>query len=83
MALQPGVRLVLQSSGAFIGYLPTSAASLGVDAVVTYQEVGGSSVDYRVQRVQYVAEHSTVANPVSPDSYSVYGRTDLLVSVVP
>ena len=77
-----GVWLVLQSSGAVIGQLPSGAASLGVDAVISYEEVGGSSVDYRVQRVQYVAQHSTATHPDGPDSYSVYGRIDLLVSVV-
>ena len=56
--------------------LPNSA-SLGGKVTGVYGPEG-APVTYKVKTVRYVAEYAVEA----PDSYSVYGRTDLIVSVV-
>jgi len=84
MGIDPGVRLVAEVGGTFIGHLPQSAATLCPDDQVVYGPMGGSTVTYKVERVQYVAEYSNApVDPSTVDRYSVYGRTDLIVSVVP
>ncbi len=81
MSFTPGIRLVAEGSGDLIGRLPSDAGVLGVNSEVVYTEIGGASVTYKVEKVVYYAEYDTTSNPEAPDSYSVYGRTDLIVSI--
>ena len=82
--LDPSVRLVEEVSGDFIGLLPNDAPTLAMNDEVVYVEASGSpSVTYKVEKVLYTAEYVVTENPISPDSYSVYGRLDYYVSVVP
>ncbi len=83
MSFIPGVKLVEEGSGNLIGHLPSDAGGLGVNNEVVYTQVGGASVTYKIEKVVYYAEYKVVGNPEAPDSYSVYGRTELIVSVVP
>lgn len=78
--LDPGVRLVDEATGDVIGYLPVSAPTLSADDEIVYTEVGGGSVTYKIEKVRYVAEYSTVVMPDSLDRYTCYGRTDYIVS---
>ncbi len=82
MSLQPSVRLVAEGSGDFIGDLPQSASTRQANDEIVYTEVGGATVTYKIERVQFVCEWTMVSNPEAADRYSVYGRTDLIVSVV-
>ncbi len=78
MAVDVGVRLVAEVSGDLIGHLPQSAVSLQIDTEVDYD-----GVTYKVEKVRYVTESSTRVFPPDGNLYSVYGRTDYIVSVVP
>ena len=78
MSIDPGVRLVAEGSGDFIGLLPATASTRQKNDEVVY-----GAVTYKIESIQYVAEYSTVGNPEAPDLYDVHGRTDLIVSVVP
>jgi len=80
--VDPGVRLIAEGSGDLIGLLPGDACSLAPNDEVVYGLVGEAAVTYKVEKVQYVAEHTSVSDPPNPDRYSVYGMTDLIVSVV-
>ena len=82
MALDPGVRLIAEGSGALIGHLPQYAPVLSTNDEVVYGPAGGTAVTYKIEKVRYVTEYSIVGNPEAVDRYSVYGRTDLIVSVV-
>jgi len=82
--VSPSVRLIAEGSGDLIGHLPNDAPALATDDEVLYEHTSGSpAVTYKIEKVLYVAEYANVTNPVAPDSYSVYGRTDYIVSVVP
>ena len=83
MSIQPSVRLIAEVSGDLIGHLPRSAGHLKEDAEVDYGEAGQTPVTYKVEKVRYVAEYTNTGHPEALDRYSVYGRTDLIVSVVP
>lgn len=79
--VDPGVRLIAEGSGDLIGLLPWDACSLSPDTEVVYGAPDDDVVTYKIEKVRYVTEHRIGENP--GDTYSVYGRTDLIVSVVP
>jgi hypothetical protein len=80
--LDPSVRLLAEGSEEFIGQLPLGTSGLSIDDEIVYGPSGGPSVTYKIEKIRYVVEYDVVPNAQAPDSYSSYGRTDLIVSVV-
>lgn len=80
--VSPGVRLIAEGSETLIGSLPNDAPKLSKNDEVVYGKSESSLITYKIQKVRYVAEYSNTTNPGIPNSYSVYGRLDLIVSVV-
>ena len=76
-----GVRLLVEGSEELIGHLPNSTPSLNMGDEVIYGPAGGTLVTYTVEKVRYVAEYSLVDTEAQDDRYTVYGHTDLIVSV--
>ena len=82
MSINPGYRLVMEGTGVVIGHLPNNTPSLNRDDEIDFGPAGGATVTYKVEQVRYIVEYNVVGHPSAPDSYSAYGRTDLVVSVV-
>lgn len=83
MSFVPGYRLLAEGSEVLIGFLPNNTPALNKNDEVVYGSAGGPSITYKVEKVRFVAEYMIIGTQEAPDSYSVYGRTDLIVSVVP
>ena len=82
MTLQPGVELLAEGTEDHIGFLPPDAPALNPDDEVVYQVNGDAAVVYKIEKVRYTAV-ATNTPTTGPSRYSVYGKTDYLVSVVP
>ena len=76
------VRLLVEGSEELIGNLPNSTTALNVGDEVVYGPLGEAGVTYKIEKVRFVAEYGNVGDP-GATRYSVYGRTDLIVSEVP
>ena len=81
MSINPGSRLLTEGTEVLIGHLLNNTPALNKNDEVWYGPVGGSPIKYKVELVRYVVEYSIEGNPESPDLYSVYGRTDYIVSI--
>lgn len=79
--INPGVRLLEEGSGDLIGLLPPSAAGLSKNDEVVYGPSGEAGVTYKIEKVRFVSEYGNVGDP-GATRYTVYGRTDLIVSEV-
>jgi hypothetical protein len=78
-----GVRILAEGTEEIIGYLPRTAEHLSEGNEIVYGLVDGPTVTYKVEKVRYVSEYKVVSYETGHDSYSVYGQTDYIVSVVP
>jgi len=76
------MRLLEEDTGDLIAELPSNAPILSANDEIILWEVGEDAITYKVEKVQYNVEYSNLAVPALPTSYSVYGRTDYIVSVV-
>jgi len=83
MSINPGVRVLAEGTETLIAELPINAPSLAANDSIIISEVGSSAISYKIEAVRYYVEFSNLIIPELPDSYSVYGRTDLIVSVIP
>jgi hypothetical protein len=81
--VEPGVRVLLEDTGAIVGMLPVEPLALTAGDEIVLSEGGGPSTTYKVEKVRYTADCTHIHDPTVPHAHTVYGRIDYIVSEVP
>ena len=83
MSINASVRLVDEGTGNLIQDLGNVTPYLSVGDEVVLREDGGTPKTYKVEKLRYIVDIGNHSAEVSPPKYSLSGRVDIIVSVVP
>ena len=83
MSINSGVRLIDEGTGDLIQDLGTVTPYLSVGDEVVLSEDGGAATTYKVEKLQYVVAVNNHSTQTSAAQYSIAGRVDIIVSLVP